>query len=198
MFKISTLCLTIHHKQLQCIASKCTLMLISQKRTNSIQPPQLTLNGTNLTRVAESTTTNIWVLSLPLTCHGHFINPTVATRKGNLNVLVPYKRHFHQHPTLLKLYCSFVQTYASIVWNPGLKGNVKMYRSLLFQFVAPRCVNLHNTQSSGKTILSVPQARTNYYQHFFFPNIIMQSGTARLLYENSILYFKRFNSFLEC
>ena len=164
-------------------------------------------------------------------------------------------RRFHQHassPTLLKLYCSFIRPhleYASIVWNPGLKGNIDeledvqkfalrvcfkswelSYSELLTnarlpsleqrRLLASLChlfkilqgftdfdnaplqsrVNLYNTRSSNKPILSVPAARTNYYQHSFFPNIIsMWNSLPREATEcKSILCFKRYvNSFLE-
>lgn len=240
----------IHHKQLQFNASKCKMMLISKKTTNSIQPPQLTLNGTVLTRVYNYKYLGV-TITADLSWTLHISNCCNKTRK--LTGLL-YRR-FHQHassPTLLKLYCSFIRPhleYASIVWNPGLKGNIDeledvqkfalrvcfkswelSYSELLTnarlpsleqrRLLASLChlfkilqgftdfdnaplqsrVNLYNTRSSNKPILSVPAARTNYYQHSFFPNIIsMWNSLPREATEcKSILCFKRYvNSFLE-
>ena len=54
-------------------------------------------------------------------------------------------------------------------------------------------VNSYNTRPSSKPMPSLPQVRTNYYQHSFFPNIIMIWSTlpGEATNCNSILSFKK-------
>ena len=48
---INSVSTCIRHKQFQFNANKCKLVLITKKKANSLQPPQLTLNGAALNRV---------------------------------------------------------------------------------------------------------------------------------------------------
>ena len=96
-----------------------------KKTTNSVQPPQLTLNGMVLTRVYNYKYLGV-TITADLSWTLHISNCCNKTRK----LIGLLYRRFHLHassPTLLKLYSSFIRPhleYASIVWNPGLKGNV--------------------------------------------------------------------------
>ena len=80
---INSVSTCIHHKQLQFNANKCKLMLITKKKANSFQPPQLTLNGIALNKV---TAINTWGLLLPLIYHDHSTSPIVVIRQEDLLV----------------------------------------------------------------------------------------------------------------
>ena len=100
-------------------------MLNTKKKANSLQPPQLTLNGTALNRVYSYKYLGIAITS-NLSWSLHISNCCNKTRK----LIGLLYRHFYQHASssaLLKLYCSFIRPqleYASIAWNPGLKGDI--------------------------------------------------------------------------
>ena len=74
---INSVSTCIRHKQFQFNANKCKLVLITKKKANSLQPPQLTLNGIALNR---DTAINTWGLLLPLIYHDHSTYPIVAIR----------------------------------------------------------------------------------------------------------------------
>ena len=106
----------INQKQLQFNVNTC----------NSLQLPQLTLNGTLLTRVNRYKYLGITItsdLSWSLHISGNCCN---KTRK----LIGLLYRRFHQHAspsTLIRLYSSFIRPhleYASIVWNPSLKSDI--------------------------------------------------------------------------
>ena len=197
-------------------------MLISRKRSNTLPPPQLILNGVVLDRVQ-----SYKYLGLTLTSNMSWSpHINICCNKTRKLIGLLYRR-FYQHAsssTLLKLYCSFLRPhleYASIVWNPSLKGEIDRleevqkfalrvclkswdtnYEELLAssnlpslskrRLLASLChlfkisrgltdydeaplhaqVHIHNTRASCKQMFSLPQCRTNSYQHSFFPNAI--------------------------
>ena len=120
--------------------NKCKLMLIIGKRANSLPPPPLTLNGTVLRGVSSYKYLGVTIIS-DLSWSPHITNCCNKTRR----IIGLLYRRFYQHtnsPCLLRLYKSFIRPhldYASIVWNPHLKGEKmnpwKMYKSLPFEFV---------------------------------------------------------------
>ena len=106
-------------------AGKCRMMLITRKRANSLPPPQIVLDGIELKRVHSYKYLGITITS-NLSWTQHIIDCCNKTRR----LIGLMYRQFHQYSspaTLTKLYCSFIcphLEYASIVWNPGLKGEV--------------------------------------------------------------------------
>ena len=116
---------SIRSKHLQFNASKCKTMFISRKKTNSLPPPEILLDGTELKRVQSYKYLGITITS-NLSWIPHITNCCNKTRR----LIGLMYRRFYQHSnptTLTKLYCSFIRPhleYASIVWNPGLKGEV--------------------------------------------------------------------------
>ena len=124
--EIDSISACIQQKDLNFNANKCKMMFISRKKSKTLPPPQLILNGTILNR---EITINTWVSLLPLICLGcpmHISNCCNKTRR----LIGLLYRQFHQHassPTLLRLYISFIRPhleYASIVWSPSLKGEI--------------------------------------------------------------------------
>ena len=103
---INSVSTCICHKQLQFNANKCKLMLTTKKKANSLQPPQLTLNGTALNRVYSYKYLGITITS-NLSWSLHISNCCNKTRRF---IGLSY-RCFYQHASssaLLKLYCSFI------------------------------------------------------------------------------------------
>ena len=113
----------IKSKRLQFNANKCKMMLITRKKSNSLPPPPIMLDGTELKRVHSYKYLGI-TLTSNMSWSPHI---TVCCNKTRRLIGLLYRR-FHQHSsssTLIKLYCSFIcphLEYASVVWNPGLKG----------------------------------------------------------------------------
>ena len=106
------------------------MMLNSRKKTNSLLPPEIMLNGTELKRVHSYKYLGIMVMSNILWT-SHITISCNKTRRfivqTFLSTLKPYTTS-----TLTKLYCSFIcpyLEYASIVWNPGLKGEWMLWRT---------------------------------------------------------------------
>ena len=96
----------------------------ARKKANSLPPPQIVLNGTELKRVHSYKYLGITITSnLSWTQH-------ITERCNKTRLIGLMYRWFHQYSspaTLTKLYCSFIRPhleYASIVWNPSLKGEV--------------------------------------------------------------------------
>jgi len=108
--------------------NKCKLMLITRKRANSLPPSPLTLNGTVLSRVSSYKYLGARVtISSDLSWSPHITNCCNETRK----LIGLLYRRFRQHtnsPCLLRLYKAFIRPhldYASIIWNPQLKGEIE-------------------------------------------------------------------------
>ena len=103
---INSVSTCIRHKQLQFNANKCKIMLITKNKANSLQPPQLTLNGAALNRVYSYEYLGITIIS-NLSWSLHISN--CCNKTGRLIGLL--YRYFYQHASssaLLKLYCSFI------------------------------------------------------------------------------------------
>ena len=218
-------------------------MLVSKKRDNSIQPPQLFLDGVALARVYSYKYLGI-TLTSNLSWSPHIINCCNKTRR----LIGLLYRQFYENattPTMLKLYCSFIRPhleYAAIVWNPALKGDIESLENVqkfalrvcmkswnspyeelltsaklpslqdrrtvaslchLFKIVkgltdfpdAPVHAMIHNydTRLSDKSLFTVPQCRTNAYQHSFFPSTLTNwnSLPREASQTNTIVAFKR-------
>ena len=135
---INSLSGCVKGKYLQFNTNKCKVMLVTKKRDNSIQPPQLCLDGVPLTRVYSYKYLGI-TLTSNLSWSPHIINCCNKTRR----LIGLLYRQFYENatsPTLLKLYCSFIRPhleYAAIVWNPALKGlnHSRMLKNLLCKCV---------------------------------------------------------------
>ena len=121
----------IKSKRLQFNPKKCKVMLISRKKTNSLPPPPIVLDETELQRVHSYRYLGV-TLTSNLSWTPHITECCNKTRR----LVGLLYRSFHQHSsssTLIKLYCSFIRPhleYASIVWNPGLKGQVDALESV--------------------------------------------------------------------
>ena len=122
---IDSISACIQQKGLNFNTSKCKMMFISKRRSKTIPPPELVLNGTILDRVNSYKYLGITITS-DLSWSSHISNCCNKTRRL---VGLLYRR-FQQHSsptTLLRLYCSFIRPhleYASIVWNPYQKGDI--------------------------------------------------------------------------
>ena len=116
----------IKSKNLKFNANKCKLMLIIKKNSNSLPPPQITLNGTVLKRVFSYKYLGV-TLTANMSWSPHITECCNKTRK----LIGLLYRHFHQHSssnTLTKPYRSFIRPhleYASIVWNPNFKVEIE-------------------------------------------------------------------------
>ena len=90
-----------------------------------LTPPQLILSGVILDRVQSYKYLGI-TLTTNLSWSPHI---SVCCNKTRKLIGLLYRR-FYQHassPTLLRLYCCFIRPhleYASVVWNPSLKGEI--------------------------------------------------------------------------
>ena len=219
--EIDSISARIQQKDLNFNANKCKMMFISRKKSKTLPPPQLTLNGTVLNRVNNYKYLGI-TLTSDLSWLPHISNCCNKTRR----LIGLLYRQFQQHassPTLLRLYISLRPhlEYAFIVWSPSLKGEIdkleevqkfalrvclkswdKNYDDLLLNSELPSLQkrrvlaslchlykilrgltdfdeaplqpqsSVYNTRSSCKSMLTLPQFRTNSYQHSFFPSII--------------------------
>ena len=129
-------------KRLQFNANKCKMMLITRKKSNSLPPPPIMLDGTELKRVHSYKYLGI-TLTSNMSWSPHI---TVCCNKTRRLIGLLYRR-FHQHSsssTLIKLYCSFIRPhleYASVVWNPGLKGENNALENVQ-KFALRVCTNL--------------------------------------------------------
>ena len=135
----------INSKKLKFNAEKCKMMLITRKNTKSLPPPQLTLNGNVLKRVY-----SYRYLGITLTSNMSW-SPHVAETCNKTRRLVGLLyRRFHQYSnstTLINLYRSFIRPhleYASIVWNPGLKGETEAIENVQ-KFALRMCTRSWNS-----------------------------------------------------
>ena len=98
---------------------------VHHKKANSLPPPLLILNGTVLSQVSSYKYLGVTFTS-NLSWTPHITNCCNKTRR----LIGLLYRRFYQHTnpsSLLKLYRSFFRShleYASIVWNPHLKGEI--------------------------------------------------------------------------
>ena len=110
--------------------NKYKLLLITSK-SNSLPPPSLTLNGTVLNRV--SSYKNLCVtISCDLSWSPHITN---CCNKTHTLIGLLYRRFYQctNSPSLLRPYKSFIRPlldYASIVWNPHLKGEIESFENV--------------------------------------------------------------------
>ena len=115
----------ISAKHLKFNAEKCKLMLITRKNSKSLPPPDLYLNGFVLKRVYSYKYLGLTITS-NLSWSPHI---TACCNKTRRLIGLLYRR-FSQHSnsaTLINPYRSFNRPhleYASIVWNPSLKGDI--------------------------------------------------------------------------
>ena len=122
---IDSISACIQQKDLRFNTNKCKTMFISKKKSKSLPPPQLTLDGTILKRVKCYKYLGI-TLTSDLSWTPHIANCCNKTRR----LIGLLYRRFQQNScptTLLRLYCSFIRPhleYASIVWNPCQKGDI--------------------------------------------------------------------------
>ena len=118
------------------------MMLITRKKSNSLPPPLIMLDGTELKRVHSYKYLGI-TLTSNMSWSPHI---TVCCNKTRRLIGLLYRR-FHQHSsssTLIKLYCSFIRPhleYASVVWNPGVKGETDALENVQ-KFALRVCTNL--------------------------------------------------------
>ena len=121
----------IKSKHLQFNAKKCKVMLITRKKAKSLPFPPILLDGAELQRVHSYRYLGV-TLTSNLSWSPHISNCCNKTRR----LIGLLYRRFHLHSsssTLIKLYCSFIRPhleYASIVWNPGLKGEIDALESV--------------------------------------------------------------------
>ena len=114
--EIDSISACIQQKDLNFNANKCKMMFISRKKSKTLPPPQLTLNGTILNRVNNYKYLGI-TLTSDLSWLPHISNCCNKTRR----LIGLLYRQFQQHassPTLLRLYISFIRPhleYTSIV-----------------------------------------------------------------------------------
>ena len=112
-------------KYLDLNPSKCCFLMLTRKRSLSITPPTLMLNGNSLKRVYEYKYLGVLITS-DLMWSSHITNICNKTRRL---VGVLYRR-FYKHSstdTLLNLYVSFVRPhleYAGVAWDPYLKKDI--------------------------------------------------------------------------
>ena len=105
--EIDSISACIQQKDLNFNANKCKMMFISRKKSKTLPPPQLTLNGTILNRVNNYKYLGI-TLTSDLSWLPHISNCCNKTRR----LIDLLYRQFQQHassPTLLRLYISFIR-----------------------------------------------------------------------------------------
>ena len=102
------------------------MMLISRKRSNSLFPPQLYLNSTELVQVESYKYLGV-IITNTLSWRPHI---TALCKKARKLIGMMYRslyKHCNQN-TLLKLYLTTIRphlVYASPVWNPFHKGEIE-------------------------------------------------------------------------
>ena len=155
---INSLSLCVSGKQLQFNEEKCKVMFISRKRTQSLQPPPLTVNGSVLAHC-----TSYKYLGVCITtdlCWSPHINKICNNSRRLIGLIY---RRFHRHsnpPSLLKLYISYIRPhleYSSTVWSPHLKSNIKAIENV--QKFALR-VSLKTWDSNYQNLLTMSSLPT--------------------------------------
>ena len=114
-------------KSLTLNPSKCSYLFISRKRSHSIRPPCLMLNGHQLAQVSSYKYLGVTITS-DLMWSTHITQICNKTRR----LIGLFYRSFYKHSssnTMLKLYSSYIRPhleYAAAAWDPLLKKNIDL------------------------------------------------------------------------
>ena len=122
--RILTLSKCVTDKRLQFNATKCRQMFISRKRTHSLTPPSLYVDGTALLQVSEYKYLGVVVTS-DLSWQPHITNTCNEERK----LIGLLYRRFYESSNSTTLLLSFVRPcleYSSATWSPHLKGEIEI------------------------------------------------------------------------
>ena len=123
---ISAISSFLDSKYLNFNEGKCRTMHISRKRSNSLPPPQLYLNSTELVQVTSYKYLGV-IFTNTLSWHPHI---TAICKKTRKQIGLLY-RNLYQHSSsnnLLKLYLTKIRPhleYASPVWDPFRLGEIE-------------------------------------------------------------------------
>ena len=142
---INAIASSLHMKQLSLNEDKCCYLFISRKRSQSIQPPSLTVDSNPLKRVQSYKYLGV-LITADLTWSAHLQVISTKTRK----LLGMFYRRFYSNSTsntMLKLYKSFIRPnleYAAVLWDVYHSKDVAMLENVQ-KFALRICTKSWNT-----------------------------------------------------
>ena len=164
---VNSISTCIEQKYLQFNTTKCKLMFITRKRANSLPPPPLT-NGVVLNRVFCYKYLGV-TFSSDLSWSPHITNCCNKTRRL---IGLLYRRFYRctNSPSLLRLYKSFVRPhleYATIAWNPHLKGEIEAIENVQ-KFSLRVCLKSWDSDYNELLRVSTPAQETSPIKPLLF------------------------------